>query len=1027
MYNTQNSISVAANRSDDEVKTVHRDRVGRFFRWFAERPWILLPLFALPAIWPLLSPGLLRSADGELHLLRLITLDHQIRQGALYPRWTPELFTGLGHPLFSFYAPAAYYLAEALHVLGLSFLAAFKATFALLVVASGLGMYLLARRIFGMTQRWPALVSAVAYMYAPYLLTNLHMRGALPEVCAQALLPWIVLSLRGLALADKPGNYVLPVALSLGGLAVTHNITLLLAPSFLLSYVLVLWWTNGRSKERLLWLAGGFAVAAGVSAAFWLPLIVERGYVSSYAYEVAANTFIPENVWRWRNFLDTNLVFDYTLAIPFQLGLAQLVLACAGALLARRKDPEWLFLIAFSVLAGLGMGAWAEPLWLSNEMLLTVQFPWRLLGVMSIPLAIFTGAVVLRVKGQNMQLGASLALAALVVLANRPQVAWMDVIRFADAKGLAMPAVAQWEFETGALGTSYMREFMPRWSSGNRYDGEVDQPVDLTAVQVESAGRYGMALSIDSVSGGPLRFMNAYYPGWRVLLNQQALMTYPSTNLGLLTVDLPAGAHQVDLSWAGTPAQRAGEIISLLSLLGLAIFVGFYGDRRWLAALPLALLVMGMVAVYWQPRDAGVAAPAQPLSTADLTLLGYRVEQGNPFNLAIYPVWHARRTPPPDTRFRWELRDATGQRVAWTASRPFYNSLAANNWPAGTIVDDAHQLPLPPNLAAGRYELTAQVLSAHAENQTAPTTIGSVTIERDTPAEPVGPKPHTPLDVTFGSDIRLAGFDLERNKALVDPASLTIARPGDKLEYILYWRTLNPLAEDYSATVHIMDARGVHLVQQDHAAGDPFRPPTLWEGARLQRDRHVLEIPETAASGVYRAFVTLYQSSTGTSLGEGVWLPPVKIVKAESKTDPQYGAGARFSEMATLIGYDLALPEAGLRAGDQFTLTLYFRGDTSQPQDYTRFVHLYSAQHGMAAQHDSPPGDGRNPTSAWLPDEVIIDQVELTVAEDAIPGDYSLRVGMYDPIDGRRVAAFDEAGNAQPDGQVVLTNVSVER
>ena len=63
-------------------------------------------------------------------------------------------------------------------------------------------MYLFAVSVFGPQRRWPALVAATAYMYAPYLLTNLYVRAAIAEVGAQAWLPWMFRRTRRLLNAE---------------------------------------------------------------------------------------------------------------------------------------------------------------------------------------------------------------------------------------------------------------------------------------------------------------------------------------------------------------------------------------------------------------------------------------------------------------------------------------------------------------------------------------------------------------------------------------------------------------------------------------------------------------------------------------------------------------------------------------------------------------------------------------------------------------------------------------------------------
>ena len=252
--------------------------VSRLWRWLERNPWLALPVLALPAIGPFLNQGLPSGADTLLHLLRLILLDRHLAEGVFYARWLPDLTLGLGYPVFSYYGPGAYYVAEAFHLLGLGYVQALMAAFAVLIVGAGLGMYLLALAIFGTGRRAAALLAAVAYMYAPYFLTNVFIRGALAEVGAQALLPWIMWSTWRIFTAERPVGYVLALALSLGGLIITHTINLLFVPPFWVAFVVVAWLCTGRRTSRLAWAIAGGAAAAGASCFFWAPLLLERGY-----------------------------------------------------------------------------------------------------------------------------------------------------------------------------------------------------------------------------------------------------------------------------------------------------------------------------------------------------------------------------------------------------------------------------------------------------------------------------------------------------------------------------------------------------------------------------------------------------------------------------------------------------------------------------------------------------------------------------------------------------------------------------
>ncbi|MBK8049480.1 MAG: hypothetical protein IPK16_21605 [Anaerolineales bacterium] len=148
--------------------------------------WLMIPFLAVPALLPFLTDGIPRSFDGRTHMLRVAALERAIRDGVWLPRWMPEMQLGHGYPLFNFYGPAAYYVAVALGLVGGSTQVGFVLTMALAILMGGLGMYFWARDVFGTQRSWAALVAAVAYLYAPYLLLNVYVRirgrGARPGV-----------------------------------------------------------------------------------------------------------------------------------------------------------------------------------------------------------------------------------------------------------------------------------------------------------------------------------------------------------------------------------------------------------------------------------------------------------------------------------------------------------------------------------------------------------------------------------------------------------------------------------------------------------------------------------------------------------------------------------------------------------------------------------------------------------------------------------------------------------------------------
>lgn len=128
------------------------------------------------------------------------------------------------------------------------------------------------------------------------------------------------------------------------------------------------------------------------------------------------------------------------------------------------------------------------------------------------------------------------------------------------------------------------------------------------------------------------------------------------------------------------------------------------------------------------------------------------------------------------------------------------------------------------------------------------------------------------------------------------------------------------------------------------------------------------------------------------------WYKDVRFVvyavpPAVSET-PATRLEARFGEAIRLTGYTLAAPDP-LRPGDVITLTLFWEADVSIRERYKVFVHLADAGEMVVAQHDSEPVGDLRPTSTWSPGETIIDHHGLLAPQDAPPGEYQLRVGLY--------------------------------
>jgi len=100
-------------------------------------------------------------------------------------------------------------------------------------------------------------------------------------------------------------------------------------------------------------------------------------------------------------------------------------------------------------------------------------------------------------------------------------------------------------------------------------------------------------------------------------------------------------------------------------------------------------------------------------------------------------------------------------------------------------------------------------------------------------------------------------------------------------------------------------------------------------------------------------------------------------------------AGMTLGDDIILLGAVLEPTVGGLKPGQPFTVTLVWRAEGWIDQSYHVFLHLLDADGVLVTQSDGLPARGTQPTLAWLPGEVVLDQRVLTLPE-AVPGIYTL-------------------------------------
>lgn len=586
---------------------------------------ILLLLFSLFAIAPLFQPGYFWGAHDARHSVYfLFEFDRSIQDGVWYPRWSPDFAFGYGYPFFNIYGPLAFYLGEAVHLLGLEFVSAVKAVFALSLLFSGVTMFLFVRRFMGSRA---GLLAGLVYIYIPYHIVDVYVRASLAESLALAFLPlnlWLFYE----TVASPRLAAILGAGLSYAGLMLTHNgLTLLFSPLLGIYLIFLLLSRALAGRERglsgdLPGLVRGLVrssllpilsllLGLGLSAIFWLPMALEFRYVRLDQWMGGYYGYRDHFVYLFQLF---SSFWGYGLSepglkdgLPFQLGAIPLVFGFLSLVALRRVERGelrrlLLFFQATTVVIIFLMLPASIPLWEVLRLVTFAQFPWRLLTLAIVALSFLAGSILVGADSspQGVSPLAVVALAALVILGSYAYL-MPQIVEPAEGP-VSLQGLMEFQRSAGEMtgSTTWVHE-IPIWSPMAQHIVTQDKPLitkvdfgslpakrkEKIIVVTEELGTTFEKVVFRARKEGRITFNTFYYPGWHAYLLEseegpivRELPIVPHGTLGKITVTVPEGDHYLLLRFEDTPVRVVGKYVTALSVLIIFAALGWKASGR---------------------------------------------------------------------------------------------------------------------------------------------------------------------------------------------------------------------------------------------------------------------------------------------------------------------------------------------------------------------------------------------------------------------------------------------------------------
>lgn len=547
--------------------------------------WSVAQIF-LPGVFPV---------HDDTQVARVQQMAKALSDGMFPVRWVPDLGYGFGYPIFTFYGPFAYYLGSVFMLFGADALLATKLMMAVGVVASGVGMYYLSRVFWG---KAGGVAAAVLYVYAPYHAVNIYVRGAVGEYFGYACIPFVFF---GVIRAYQSGKfrYVAIAGLSYAALLLSHNLTGLMVTPFLVMLLLFLTVLSLKKEQKtsfyFMYLSFFFGLI--LSAFYWIPALLEMGYTNVISQVGGAADFrehyicLPQ-LWesQWGFGGSARGCID---GLSYRIGKIHILLAGLALLLLpfiyKKEKCRAIVIVVASLFFTLSVFFsldYSMPIWKAVPILSFIQYPWRLLSVISF-FASFLGGVsvwflsekiAVKLYGEHRRV-LIVAVFSIIVIAFYAKLFVPQTIIPKTTRDLVNVKTLRWD--TSRISDEYLPIGFRR--------PQVESTVPLTKFSVSSGDAVlsdeqvktqEASVRVDAGLQSKISIFTAYFPAWKVYIDAKPVQ-YTIEKSGMSVV-VPKGSHLLEAKYMSTEIEKVANTVSLIGIFGLVTGIIFFKRKRLL-------------------------------------------------------------------------------------------------------------------------------------------------------------------------------------------------------------------------------------------------------------------------------------------------------------------------------------------------------------------------------------------------------------------------------------------------------------
>ncbi len=550
-------------------------------------------LNCLIVLEPLLFSTKAAMLDANAHIVTGSQFYKALSDGEFPVMWA-DRFANYGLPLGTISHQIPSYLGGLLTFITHNPLISYYLLILIALVSSAIGTYLFLTRSVSSEA---AFLATTLYSFATYRITNIYVRGAMPELFMTLWVPYILIVLTKIS---GTRTYLVLTAL-LALLILTHPMSLILHVPFIFLIALIMF---SRNFVRIGGVCISISAAIALSAYYLLPLRLESKYLymgsnsnllvynqsvdwSAIAHPALRYTCVELNYIFWRC-ADISFGTLEVVLVILGLGVATYLFVRSrylptssqlGGFLAffRQTDLGKRIFVSSLVcmfIAFLLSSSLTEYLYARISLLGSIQIPSRFLSVFY-----FFFAVVFAFSYDPISRHKVLSI-----------LVWFTVLFLIVT--LQFPQIYGKNYTNIPLGNFYFsREnyhglmVQPKWTiDSTEYPVAPEKAQILSGkgtIQKRILKNASRIYTIRAETEVLVNDHTFYFPGWNVYIDDQpaAIEFQDHAYRGVITFKVPPGQHEVKVVYEDTKVRRLGKYISFASLIGF-IAVAIILKRR---------------------------------------------------------------------------------------------------------------------------------------------------------------------------------------------------------------------------------------------------------------------------------------------------------------------------------------------------------------------------------------------------------------------------------------------------------------